>query len=144
MKNYVVGFMFDPQGKNVVLIKKEKPEWQGFFNGVGGKIEEGEASEAAMSREFYEETGVSTFHSEWTKYANMSGPDWSVDVYYTFSLKATLAVTTTEERVSLVNTDAVAKGLLPIIPNLKWLTALAIDSRFQHDNKLQATVGYFQ
>jgi 8-oxo-dGTP diphosphatase len=42
---YVLGFLFDPSQKDVVLIKKLKPEWQkGKLNGVGGKIEEGESA----------------------------------------------------------------------------------------------------
>jgi len=42
-KTYVAGFMFSPDLENVVLIEKQKPEWQkGKYNAVGGKIEDGE------------------------------------------------------------------------------------------------------
>lgn len=57
MTSYVVGFAFF--GKQVLLIEKNRPEWQkGLLNGVGGKIEDGEIPSEAMKREFEEETGA--------------------------------------------------------------------------------------
>ena len=56
---YVVGFLFNPDMTEVVLIKKNRPDWQkGLLNGVGGKIESGEDPITAMIREFKEETGI--------------------------------------------------------------------------------------
>lgn len=56
---YVVGFMFDPSLQLVLLIRKNRPDWQaGRLNGIGGKIEDGEASIDAMIREFKEEAGL--------------------------------------------------------------------------------------
>lgn len=57
MKNYVVLFLFDEEGENVLLLLKNKPIYQvGKFNGVGGKIEESETPFNAIHRELYEET----------------------------------------------------------------------------------------
>ena len=43
-KNYVMGLIYDDIGR-VLLIKKNRPKHQvGKWNGVGGKIEEGENS----------------------------------------------------------------------------------------------------
>ncbi|AXH16379.1 hypothetical protein CP985_03265 [Malaciobacter mytili LMG 24559] len=54
---YVVGFIND--GRNVLLIKKNRPEWQnGKFNGVGGRVKENESPINAMKREAKEETGL--------------------------------------------------------------------------------------
>jgi hypothetical protein len=37
---YVAGFLFDSALHNVLLIEKQKPEWQvGMLNAIGGKIE---------------------------------------------------------------------------------------------------------
>jgi 8-oxo-dGTP diphosphatase len=70
MKEYVCGFMFSEVGSQVVLIRKQKPEWQkGKLNGVGGKVEPGETDIDAMTREFWEETGVSTSGKDWTLFA---------------------------------------------------------------------------
>lgn len=71
MKRYVLGFAFDEKRSNVVLIEKNRPEWQaGFLNGVGGKIEPEETNyHTAMSREFQEETGLKI--NKWLMFARM-------------------------------------------------------------------------
>lgn len=76
-KKYVLGFAFDYKRENVVLIHKEKPEWQaGKLNGVGGKVENSDACiHDAMTREFFEETGVITRRDDWTHYATMTFDD---------------------------------------------------------------------
>lgn len=73
MKKYVLGFAFDGNGNNVVLIEKNRPNWQkGLWNGVGGKVEEIDInSTQAMCREFKEETGVSIPTYNWKHFATM-------------------------------------------------------------------------
>lgn len=57
--NYVLAFLFDETTEKVWLIEKQKPEWQkGCLNGIGGKIEEGEAPWQACIRELKEESGI--------------------------------------------------------------------------------------
>ena len=57
-KNYVMGLIYDDIGR-VLLIKKNRPKHQvGKWNGVGGKIEEGENPLQAMTREIKEETNL--------------------------------------------------------------------------------------
>lgn len=65
MKHYVLGFIFDQNKEKVLLIRKERPEWQaGYWNGIGGKIEMYSAKNGvvyespleAMKRECKEET----------------------------------------------------------------------------------------
>lgn len=56
-KEYVLGFMFDPTLRKVLLVWKDRPTWQkGRLNGIGGHIEAGETPHEAMVREFEEET----------------------------------------------------------------------------------------
>ncbi len=58
MKHYVLGFVFNSQLNKVLLIKKERPDWmKGRWNGIGGKLEDGETPSDAMYREANEETG---------------------------------------------------------------------------------------
>ncbi len=58
-RRYCLGFAFDESCNNVLLIRKNKPEWQrGLLNGVGGHVEEAESQAAAMVREAKEETGL--------------------------------------------------------------------------------------
>ena len=54
---YVVGFLFSPDFKKVVLLRKNRPAFcDGKLNGPGGHVEPGESPEDAMPREFHEET----------------------------------------------------------------------------------------
>src|SRR5947207_2773047 len=56
-------FKNESNEERVLLIMKDKPEWQkGFFNLVGGKVEDGETPEQAALRELKEETGYSPHH----------------------------------------------------------------------------------
>ena len=42
MERMVVGFAFTEDRRSVILIRKNRPEWQaGRLNGVGGHIEPG-------------------------------------------------------------------------------------------------------
>ena len=57
MREYVIVNAIGSKGK-VLLVQKERPEWQkGFFNLVGGKIENEGCAQAAL-RELKEETGL--------------------------------------------------------------------------------------
>lgn len=125
---YVLGFVFrDGDGTSVVLIRKEKPKWQiGLLNGVGGKVEQGEAPERAMSREFLEECGVEVPAENWRHFARMSGDDWACDCY---TLRDSdvweKAATTESEAVEKISPDELAVS--GCIPNLHWLIELALD-----------------
>lgn len=80
MKRYVLGFMFSDHGSLVAVIRKQKPEWQkGKLNGIGGKIENGEAPLQAMVREFKEETGF--MQTDWFVCGTMTGKDWIVHCF---------------------------------------------------------------
>lgn len=58
MKHYVIGLVFNNDREQVLLIEKLKPNWmRGRWNGIGGKIEEGELPIEAMHGESLEETG---------------------------------------------------------------------------------------
>ncbi len=60
-QRFCVGFLFNPDMSQVVLIRKNRPEWQaGRLNGVGGRLEDGETPLRGMQRKFKEETAWST------------------------------------------------------------------------------------
>ncbi len=127
---YVVGFAFDEGpyqyriGGEVALIRKARPDWQrGCLNGIGGHIEEGESSHEAMVREFKEETDVEIV--DWNLFAKLQGKDWSVDFYRAFGIDLTTLKTVTDEEVLVYPVDRLPAKVLP---NLRWLIPLALDS----------------
>ena len=127
---YVAGFMFDKHDSLVVLIKKNKPDWQkGKLNGVGGKIEESDASPFdAMAREFAEETGVITSPAAWRKLAVLNVPDARIHFFYTHietDFLTPLQQLTDEEVQWQAIDDVVGSGC--VLPNLSWLIPMALD-----------------
>ncbi|MGO4538307.1 NUDIX hydrolase [Paenibacillus sp. 2TAB19] len=50
---------FIKRGNEILLLNREKPAWMGCWNGIGGKIEQGESPRESMLRELAEETGIS-------------------------------------------------------------------------------------
>lgn len=140
MKRYVVGFMLNADRTRVVLIVKNRPTWQaGRLNGVGGKIEPSDASDAhAMAREFAEETGVATHPADWTPMCRIVwANDDRVDAepsdvtFYRSIWPAELDVagglphlrSLTDEQV--VVRPVANVPVLPVIGNLRWLVPLA-------------------
>lgn len=84
MNYYVLGFIFSPDFKDVLLIRKNKPENQaGKLNGIGGKVEDGETSHEAMVREGEEETGLNT--DSWNYFITFGNnkEQWRVSCFYT-------------------------------------------------------------
>lgn len=128
MKFYSLAFAFDEKFERVVLIRKNRPEWQkGKLNGVGGKIEEGELPSQAAMREFREETGVD--YPDWRYVGNLHGSDY---VVYVFSARCDGIIenikSTTDEDVFVVPVNKLGG----VISNLKWMIPFAIDSFDNH------------
>lgn len=58
MKRFVVLFLFTKDFKKVLMLKRNKEPYKNCWNGIGGKIEEGENEIQATIRECNEETGI--------------------------------------------------------------------------------------
>lgn len=84
MINYVVGFAFDESKENVLLMRKNRPDWQkGYLNGLGGHIEINEYPLHAMRREAYEEAGIDV---SWKYRAFIYKPNiFNLYVFYAYS-----------------------------------------------------------
>lgn len=135
-REYVAGLMFSIDEDSVLLIRKNRPEWQvGKLNGIGGKIEEKESNTVAMCREFEEETGIRTEQREWHRFlllTNGYGRDcYNVNFYMTHGDIAKAKQMTDEELV-IVSVKPESYGDL-VIPNLKWIIPMALDMEV-HDS----------
>lgn len=135
---YSVGFLFSPDKTMVVLIKKNRPEWEkGLLNGVGGHIEENETPVEAMTREFREETGVMIPCEEWKLLTTLEGKrstkeeieEFKVWFFYAISNQFYKVKTVTDEKVIMLQLDDLYWK--PTVYNLKWLIPLALDSLIQ-------------
>jgi 8-oxo-dGTP pyrophosphatase MutT (NUDIX family) len=112
---------------NILLIRKKRPDWQaGYLNGVGGKIEFGESVREAMSREFYEETGISIEKHNWVYVCELvnSNYDSSKVTFFTAKLDRIDYQNKTDEQLELVNYEVMSQYNL--MPNLKALIELTL------------------
>ena len=124
--NYVCAFVMD-HAYNILLIRKKRPDWQaGYLNGVGGKIEFGESVREAMSREFYEETGISIEKHNWVYVCELvnSNYDSSKVTFFTAKLDRIDYQNKTDEQLELVNYEVMSQYNL--MPNLKALIELTL------------------
>lgn len=123
---YVLGFAFDKDRQRVILIRKNKPDWQaGKLNGVGGKVEGDESVIRAMVREFFEETGAETSTTDWEWYGRIYGDGAEVHVFRTFLPHLSACQTMTQELVGAFRTDVL--GHYPCLPNVPALIGMALD-----------------
>ena len=123
---YVLGFIFDSSLEKVLLIKKERPDWQkGKYNGVGGKIEKKETPKQAMTREALEETDLLIAKKDWIPVGIKKGKEWSVEIFTTvYPQNLKNAKSMTDEKIYWVNIDQLPEKS---ISNLAWLIPLCLD-----------------
>jgi len=134
-KKMVVGFLFDRNRRCVLLIKKNRPDWQkGYLNGVGGHVEPGEDMFEAMKREFLEEVGVET--DGWKHTVRWLGKDWLVDFFYLIDGEAfERATTMTDEEIVRVGIEKWNGSWL--LPNLRWMIPFQLEDEIQFPVTLQ-------
>lgn len=126
MKAYVVGFVFDVGMNHVLLIHKNRPEWQkGFVNGLGGKIEEGESSLAAVAREIQEESSLEIAEDAWLYAGRIYSETLSVEFFGSVYEGAMSDARTVEDE--FIEWFPVSQLPHNVIENLKWLIPIVID-----------------
>lgn len=138
MKTYTLGFIFDPTFTHVLLMHKNRPDWQvGKLNGVGGKIEDGEESIDCIVREVREETALNTQPEEWVLCGRMGADTWWVDIYaLVYRGNMADAQTLTDEKIEWFPVNKLPDT---IISNLSWYIPMTID-KLKHDEFLGCTV----
>lgn len=126
MTDYVVGFLHD--GDRVVLIRKNRPEWQaGKLNGVGGRVEDFELLPAAMSREFHEETGVLLYN--WRHFLTLHSDIHNIYFFTKRVFVETLAKVKTVEDEEVIVRPYRTLQPWEVIPNLEWILPLAMHNQ---------------
>jgi 8-oxo-dGTP diphosphatase len=129
-KVMVVGFCFTLDRQLVILILKNKPEWQrGKLNGVGGKIklDTNESPGEAMVREWHEETGTTISEECWRLFCELRHGDNYVFFFETRSVEMFPIPSQPEgrEQANWFKVENILSSARPAINNLKWLLPLA-------------------
>lgn len=129
-----MGFAFDSDLR-VALVKKDRPAWMaGKWNGVGGKVEPGEAPIEAMVREFEEETGLLTSPVEWQRFATLrhtaenggSGCDIACFVAFLPAHELDRVRTVESEEVRVFGGDVLVRADLDLMDNMRWLLPMSL------------------
>lgn len=141
MKKYSLVFAFDEKRNNVLLIKKKiSPHSHiGKYNGLGGKVEEGETFEHCAAREFIEESDGLPCR-DLRHVATVLSPSSHVEVYSATSDFAFNLSFENEEGVveSIPVHEVFSSRALNFVPNAKWLIALSLDDK----NEKKVTINY--
>jgi 8-oxo-dGTP diphosphatase len=142
MTRYCLGFAFNENETDVLLIEKNHPKWQaGKFNGVGGKCDVDENSIWAMRREFKEETGIDIELDGWKYIISMYGEDWHVDVFSAFTDGVFNFQSIESEQVHLLNIKDIQADKYDVISNLYWLIPMCLDKNDDHKSGINYYVG---
>ena len=134
MQEMVAGFAFSKDLSEVILIRKAKPKWQAQkLNGVGGKVEENEHPDQAMTREFGEEAGV--YGLIWRKFATLSDINAEQKVHFYYYLQSGDELSTIRHKQEAPGGETIEYGFVEyiheysdIVPNLLWLIPMALQA----------------
>lgn len=141
MQGYVAGFLFSDDYREIVLVHKNRPDWQkGMFNGVGGKIEDTDLSAYyAMSREFLEEAGMDV--TTWKKFGKIIVKDEAVVHLFVACGDVYRAETQTDEGIFVL--PVADLPLSPIVSGLQWIIPAAILHN-KNTSGLEEIVAYYK
>jgi 8-oxo-dGTP diphosphatase len=121
--DYVLALLFTADGREVVLVRKNRPAWQlGRVNVLGGKLHDGESLFDAARREVREEAGVDI--EEWEHFLVWHDPAYRLRAVRAFDEAARRARTAEDQEVFLAHVRALP---LEVIDNLRWIIPLALD-----------------
>ena len=67
----VMGLMQDPDNKKILVVRKAKEPYAGYFGLPAGNLKDGESPFDGIVRKFEEELGIKTTTDEWTLRATL-------------------------------------------------------------------------
>lgn len=126
MEKFTLGFVFSQDLSEVLLMQKNRPDWQaGRLNGVGGRIEPNEESIDCIVREVLEETGVQTQRDNWAYFGAIKGASWQVDLYAMLYFgNSGDFFSVTEEKVEWFKVGGLPDN---VVEKLDWMVPMAIE-----------------
>jgi len=134
MRDYVVGLLFNQTKTKVVLLEKKHgpPCVVGKWNGVGGKIEDGESPASAMAREFKEEAGQPIGAHNWNHFCTLKSDVHQVHFFAAFVPQFILDGCSAQEDEPV---DVFDIHDLPdeLMHNIRWMIPFVLDDQVQHD-----------
>jgi len=133
---YTVVFIFNISCTKVMVILKNRPEWQrGCFNGIGGHMELNETPKQSIQREIFEETNL-CIDPENLKLFHVLNPP-KVKVYFFKTFLSEFMMNTfkskTDERLSIFDINEFLQKP-NIVSNLRWLIPMALDESHIESN----------
>lgn len=82
MEKFTLGFVFNADLAKVLLVHKQRPDWQsGRINGIGGKIVGDESALNCIVREWKEESALAIQPENWIRYALIKQLEGNVVVF---------------------------------------------------------------
>jgi 8-oxo-dGTP pyrophosphatase MutT (NUDIX family) len=143
MTKYTIGIYFDNSLKRVVLMLKNRPNWQaGKFNFPGGHIETDEKGIDCVIREFKEECGIVTNIEDW-RHIGLIRNQWNYEVEIFTGVqnaKHGELKTMEDQPVTWIDIDKLPKN---VVSNLSWLVPFALNS-WKQGNADLLTFGTFE
>jgi 8-oxo-dGTP diphosphatase len=143
MTHYTIGIYFNSSFEKVVLMLKNRPEWQrGKYNFPGGHVETGETGFECVSREFKEECGVTIPVEDWKHIATMFNmSSYVVDIYTAIEYLTHGTIKTMEDQpVSWCEINNLPYN---VISNIPWITRFA-KNYWSQGNADNLHFGWFQ
>ena len=147
-KRYVAGVIFGLKLQNVLLIRKNRPDFMaGKLNVIGGHVEKGTGSrmfgripetwDDAVVREVKEETGMTGL--VWNRFLRLRRPNKEMIGYWAVG-KIFLAESITDEPVEIYNIDEISRlhSQGELVIDTAWLISMA------HEAALRNTSYYVQ
>jgi len=144
MKQYTIGALFTPDFRRVLLIQKQRPDWQkGKLNLPGGHIEPDEDGPLCVAREFEEEAGIWIIPEEWRSIGKIVNEGhYTVDILTTIyheNVHGPIKFGITDEEVMWCDVNALPET---VISNLHWLIPFALNV-WKQGNADHLTFGTF-
>lgn len=135
VKEYVLGFALSMDKSEVLLLRKNRPDFQaGKLNGIGGKIEKFDnLVVSAMTREFEEETGIKTTNKDWISYGVMESELFKVHLFWSVLDNLHTYRSITDEIVQIFKiSDLMENQFKECMPNLGWLITILTDPNIKN------------